>query len=112
LRVTTPFEQSDAIGRHARSVLSRALGRYATHIEAVDLSMSLAHSNRFPGAPKDTVTRLRITLKASGRLISSGTAGDIFLSMSRAAARAREEVAQHIERLGLESCRTRNNRSR
>jgi hypothetical protein len=85
--------------------------RYATHIEAVDLSMSLVHSNRFPGAPKDRVTRLRITFKASGRVISNGTAGDICLSISRAAVLARERVAQHISRLGLKSCRTGNNRS-
>ncbi len=58
--------------------------------------MSLVQSNRFHAAPKDTATRLRITLKVPGRVIASGTAGDIRLSVSRATVRAREMVARRI----------------
>lgn len=54
--------------------------------------MSLVQSNRFHGAPKDTATRLRITLTVPGRVLASGTAGDIRLSVSRAAVRARKMV--------------------
>jgi hypothetical protein len=58
--------------------------------------MSLVPSNRFHAAPKDTATRLRSTLTVPGRVIASGTAGDIRLSVSRAAVRARKMVARRI----------------
>ena len=39
--------------------------------------MSLMQSNRFHAASKDTTKRLPITLTVPGRVIASGTAGDI-----------------------------------
>jgi hypothetical protein len=58
----------------------------------------MVQSNRFHAAPKDAATRLRITLTVPGRVIASGTAGDIRLSVSRAAVRAREMLARPVIR--------------
>jgi hypothetical protein len=96
VRITTPFQRSDPINRYARRRLWSTLGRYARHIEEVNLTISLVQSDRFHAAPKDTATRLRLTLKLSGRVIARGTAGDIRLSVSRAAVRARQIVARRI----------------
>jgi hypothetical protein len=99
MQLSTPFQASDPISLHIRRQLGSTLGRYAKHVDAVDLSTSLVRSNRFGGAPKDTTTRLTITLKPYGTVIACGTAGDICLSVSRAAAGAKVAVGRHLARL-------------
>jgi hypothetical protein len=98
MQLSTPFQASDPISLHIRRQLRSTLGRYAKHIEAVDVSTSPVHSNRFGDAPKDTTTRLTITLKSHGTVIACGTAGDICLSVSRAAADAKVAVGRQLAR--------------
>lgn len=76
------------------------------------MEMSAVTSNRFPGAPKDTRTRMSITFGSADHIVVCGIAGDVCLSITRAAVRARGDVARLVSRMRADKERATPVRSR
>ena len=95
--VKSRFDRSQALTAHIERRLDTALRPHARFIRNVDLRLSDANGPR--GGETDKVTRIAIDLVPSGKVIATASAGDVYLSVSRAADRAKSAVGRHVVRL-------------
>lgn len=95
--VKNSFQHSDSLDAHIARRIDAALGLHAQHIRRVDLRLLDANGPR--RGPDDKVARIAVRLAPSGRVLASAAAGDVYVSVTRAAARARAAVDRYITRL-------------
>lgn len=97
IEVKNSFQHSDSLDAHIERRIDSALRPHAQHIRKVDLRLLDANGPR--RGPNDKVARIAVRLAPSGRVIATASAGDLYLSVSRAAARARTAVDRYVTRL-------------
>src|SRR5690606_38213852 len=76
--------------------IASALRPYARHVRRVQVRLRDANGPR--KGDDDKIARLVLALAPSGRSVATGRAGDVYVSVNRAAARAREAVARYLTR--------------
>lgn len=94
--VKSRFDRSQALTAHIERRLGTALRPHARFIRSVDLRLSDVNGPR--GGEADKVTRIAIDLVPSGKVVATASAGDIYLSVSRAVDRAKSAVGRHAVR--------------
>lgn len=94
--VKTAFSHSDSLNAHIERKVAGALRSHAERIRRVDLRLSDANGPR--GGADDKVARIAITLIPSGRVVATATAEDPYVSVNRAALRARNAVDRYVSR--------------
>jgi putative sigma-54 modulation protein len=97
IEVKNSFQHSDSLNAHIERRLDSALGPHAQHIQRVDLR--LLDANGPKGGSDDKVARIAVTIAPAGRIVATASASDVYVSVNRAAARARAAVARYITRL-------------
>lgn len=96
IAVSNDFQHSDSLQAHIERRLGSALRRHAHHIRRVNLRLRDANGPR--RGDDDKVAQVTLTMAPSGRVLATGRAGDVYVSVNRAAARAREAVARYLTR--------------
>jgi putative sigma-54 modulation protein len=97
LRVKSSFEFSPALSAHIERRIDHALRAHAAHINCVVLRLSDVNGPRH-GAD-DKLTRIDITLNPSGNVVTSARSDDVYVSVTRAALRARAALRRRVEQL-------------
>jgi len=97
LQVKSTFEFSPALSAHIERRIDHGLRVHAAHIKSVVLRLSDVNGPRH-GAD-DKLTRIDISLKAAGRVVTSARSGDLYASVNRSIARARAAVSRRIQQL-------------
>jgi ribosome-associated translation inhibitor RaiA len=97
LGVKSSFEFSPALSAHIERRVDHALRAHAHHIKYVVLRLSDVNGPRH-GAD-DKLTRIDITLNPTGSVVTSARSDDVYVSVTRAAARARAAVGRRIQQL-------------
>ena len=96
IEVKNSFQHSDSLDAHIERRIDSALRPHAQHIRKVALRLLDANGPR--RGTNDKVTRIAVTLAPSGRVMAAAAAGDVYVSVARAAARARDAVDRYITR--------------
>lgn len=96
LDVKNAFQQSDSLDAHIQRRLDKALRSHAPYIRQVELRLSDANGPR--GGSNDKVARIAVTLVPSGRIVATAAADDVYVSVNRAATRAKMAVTRHLTR--------------
>lgn len=86
LEVKSSFEFSPALSAHMQRRIDHALRAHAAHIKLVVLRLSDVNGPRH-GAD-DKLTRIEIILDPSGSVVTSARSEDVYVSVTRATARA------------------------
>jgi hypothetical protein len=94
--VKNSFQHSDSLDAHIARRIYAALRPHAPHIRRIDLRLLDANGPR--RGRNDKIARLVVTMAPSGRVMASGAAGDVYVSVTRAAARARAAVDRYVTR--------------
>jgi putative sigma-54 modulation protein len=97
LAVKSSFEFSPALSAHIEHRINHALRAHAAHIKWVVLRLSDVNGPRH-GAD-DKLTRIDIGLNSSGTVVTSATSDDVYVSVTRAASRARAAVGRRVQQL-------------
>jgi putative sigma-54 modulation protein len=97
LGVKSSFEFSPALSAHIERRIDHALRAHAAHIKCVVLRLSDVNGPRH-GAD-DKLTRIDITLNPSGSVITSARSDDVYVSVTRAASRARAALGRRVQQL-------------
>jgi putative sigma-54 modulation protein len=97
LAVKSSFEFSPALSAHIDRRISHALRAHVAHIKWVVLRLSDVNGPRH-GAD-DKLTRIDIGLNSSGTVVTSATSDDVYVSVTRAASRARAAVGRRVQQL-------------
>jgi putative sigma-54 modulation protein len=97
LAVKSSFEFSPALSAHIDHRINHALRAHAAHIKWVVLRLSDVNGPRH-GAD-DKLTRIDIGLNSSGTVGTSATSDDVYVSVTRAASRARAAVGRRVQQL-------------
>jgi ribosome-associated translation inhibitor RaiA len=97
LVVKSSFEFSPALSAHIDHRINHALRAHAAHIKWVVLRLSDVNGPRH-GAD-DKLTRIDIGLNSSGTVGTSATSDDVYVSVTRAASRARAAVGRRVQQL-------------
>jgi putative sigma-54 modulation protein len=97
LGVKSTFEFSPALSAHIERRIDHALRAHADHIKYLVLRLSDVNGPRH-GAD-DKLTRIDITLDPTGSVVTSARSDDVYVSVTRAAARARAAVGRRIQQL-------------
>ena len=95
--VKNSFQQSDSLDAHIERRIDSALRPHAQYIRRVDLRLLDANGPR--RGRNDKVARIAVKLAPSGRVIATGSAADVYDSVTRAAARAKTAVDRYVTRL-------------
>ena len=96
IQVKSRLDHSDALDAHVEREVRRALHAYADSVTRVSVALQDANGPR--GGAHDKVARVTVTLRPSRRVVATATAGDIYVSVARAADRAKSAVAHRQER--------------
>jgi ribosome hibernation promoting factor len=97
LEVKSSLEFSPALSAHIERRIDHALRAHAAHIKFVVLRLWDVNGPRH-GA-NDKLTRIEITLNPGGSVVTSATSEDVYVSVTRATARARAAVSSRIQQL-------------
>jgi putative sigma-54 modulation protein len=97
LGVKSSFEFSPALSAHIENRINHALHAHAAHIKCVVLRLSDVNGPRH-GAD-DKLTRIDISLNPSGNVVTSATSDDVYVSVTRAASRARAALGRRVQQL-------------
>lgn len=97
LVVKSSFQFSAALTAHIERRIQHALHAHGARIASVALRLSDANGPRH-GA-NDKVTRIDIRLRPSGSVMASARSDDIYVSVTRAATRARAALSKRIRQL-------------
>ena len=97
LEVKSSFEFSPALSAHIQRRIDHALRAHAAHIKFVVVRLSDINGPRH-GAD-DKLARIEITLNPSGTVVTSARSEDVYVSVTRAIARARAAVRSRIQQL-------------
>src|SRR5919112_533075 len=95
--VKSGFAFSPALSAHIERRIDHALRAHADHIKHVVLRLSDVNGPRHGG--DDKLTRIDVALNPTGSLVTSARSDDVYVSVSRAAARMRTAVGRRIRRL-------------
>lgn len=95
--VKNSFQHSDSLDAHIERRIGSALRSHAQHIRRVDLRLLDANGPR--RGSNDKVARIAVTMAPTGRVVATAAAGDVYVSVTRAAARARAAVGRYLTRL-------------
>ena len=95
--VKSSFQYSAALGAHIERRIDQALRTYAGHIRSVEVRLSDANGPRHGAS--DKVVRVDVILNPTGSMVTTAASDDLYVSVSRAASRARTAVARHIQQL-------------
>ena len=87
---------SPALQWYTRRRFESALRRFASRIRSV--SVRIADGDGLRSGASDRICDVEIFLHPSGSLLASGSAPDAYLSVARAAHRARTVVRGHVSR--------------
>lgn len=96
IEVTSKLDNSDALNAHVEREVENALHAHQEYVARVRVTVEDANGPR--GGADDKVARITVTLRGSIRLVASARAEDIYVSVARAAERAKNAVAHRIER--------------
>jgi len=97
LGVKSSFQFSPALTAHIERRIHHALHAHGAHIASVALRLSDVNGPRH-GA-NDKLTRIDIRLRPSGSVMASARSDDIYVSVTRAATRARAALSKRIRQL-------------
>jgi len=95
LTVKSSFDFSPALSAHIERRIDHALRAHAAHVDCVVLRLSDVNGPRHGG--DDKLTRIDITLNPSGTVATSATSDDVYVSVTRAASRARAALQRGVE---------------
>lgn len=104
IEVKSKLDHSDALNAHIEREVDKALHTHKAYVTRVRVNLQDANGPR--GGPDDKVARITVALRGSMRAVASATAGDIYVSVARAAERAKNAVARRVERRTGTSKRT------
>lgn len=97
LAVRSSFEYSATLAAHVERRIDHALRTHAGYIKRVELRLSDANGPRHGAS--DKVARVDVSLNPTGSIVTTAATDDVYVSVSRAASRAKTAVARHIQQL-------------
>jgi ribosome-associated translation inhibitor RaiA len=97
LAVKSSFEYSAALAAHIERRIDHALRTHVGYIRRVELRLSDANGPRHGAS--DKVVRVDVSLNPTGRIVATAASDDVYVSVSRAASRAKTAVARQIQQL-------------
>ena len=96
VEVKSKLGASDALNAHIEREIGNALHTHKEYVLRVRVNLQDANGPR--GGNDDKVARITVTLRGSIRVVATATASDIYVSVARAAERAKNAVAHKVER--------------
>ncbi len=97
ISVRNEFDASEALDQHIAKRLEGALRSHERFVQKVDVRLSDANGPR--KGPADKVTLIEITLRPFGEIVAKAEDEDIYKSVTTAAARVKEALSRHADKI-------------
>ena len=106
IRIRYPFTPSHALDRHIERCVDHVMRTHRWNVRHV--KVHLADANGPKRGPTDKVTIIEIALRPFGAIIARGHAADVYVSVRKAAGRAKHALGRQASRfVKRRSARTR-----
>ena len=103
ISVRTEFDASEALDQHVSKRLDAALRSHHRYVQKVDIRLSDANGPR--KGPADKVALIEIALRPFGEIVAKAEDADIYRSVTIAAARVKEALSRHADKIARSSRR-------
>lgn len=103
ISVRNDFDASEALDQHIARRLDSALHSHERFVQKVDIRLSDANGPR--KGPSDKVALIEVTLRPFGEIVAKAADEDIYKSVTTAAARVKEALSRHADKIAKGSRR-------
>lgn len=97
ITIRNEFDPSPALDEHIARKLDAALRIHERFVQRVDVRLSDANGPR--KGPADKITLIELALKPYGEIVAKGEAEDVYKSVTTAAARVKEALTRHADKI-------------